>query len=232
MINQKNKSQKGFTLIEMIMVIIIISIISLLAIYQFSSTRRNASLQSTAEEIALNIRNAQSLALAVNSTGGFLPKYQNGFGVHFEKGGLGGAQDSNDHSYIIFTDYESNPGPGGWDRAYLKNINIMSPCGSPQQAVDECVKKIEISSGDRISDLAICSTSGGTPTCNSLNPGTYLDIVFLRPNLDAFFCTVMPISNGCRGLMPAGDYARITIVSPLGLTKAVNVWSTGQIEIK
>lgn len=227
-----HKNQKGFTLVEMIMVVIIVAVISIIAIYQFAATRKNTSIQSTAEEIALNIRRAQSLALAVNSSGGLLPQYQNGYGVHFERGMLPGEQDANDSSYIIFTDYESVPGPGGWDRSYLKNVNTMSSCGLPQQSVDECVEKININSADRITNLAICSISGGTLSCNNLSPGTYLDIVFLRPNLDAFFCTISPISNGCRGLMPVGDYAQITVTSPSGAVRYVNVWSTGQIEIK
>lgn len=231
--NHKNvRRNTGFTLIEMIIVVIIVALISVLAIYQFAENRKNASLQSTAEEIALNIRKAQSLALAVNSVGGLLPSYQNGYGIHFERGFLPGNQDASDQSYVIFTDYETNPGPGGWDRAYLKNINQMASCGSPAQSVDECVEKINIESGDRISDLAICSNSGGTLTCNSLNTGDYLDIVFLRPNLDAFFCTIPPTLNGCRGLLPVGSYARITISSPLNMNKYINVWSTGQIEIQ
>ncbi len=228
----KLKSSQGFTLIELIVVIIIITIITSIAILQISSYRRGTTVESVAEEIALNIRRAQTMALAVRSTGGFLPAYQNGYGIHFELAGQGGTQGSDPKSYILFTDYEANPGPGGWDRAYLKNFNQGAACGNPSQTIDECVEKINIDSGDSITDIEVCSLSGSSYSCSPLIAGQRLDITFLRPNLDAFICTNDPLNGGCRGLMPTIGYAKITVTSPMNTKKTVTIWSTGHISIE
>lgn len=232
----KNKDKhfsSGFTLIEMLVVIALVIIITSISILQIASQRKGVYLQNTADEIALNIRNAQTLALSVRSSGGIVPNYKNGYGIHFELGsGNGGGQDAGEKSYILFTDYEANPGPGGWDRAYLKNFNSGSPCGSPNQTIDECVLKTVIDTGDKITGLSTCSISGGTPSCTSLSSGQSLDITFLRPNLDAYFCTRSPSIGGCIGLLPTDGYAEITLTSLTNATRSVKVWSTGQISVE
>ena len=225
--------EKGFTLVEIIVVIAIVVIISGIMVFQFASTRRGANLENIVESISLNIRKAQTMALAVRSTGNSLiPAYQNGYGVHFSLGGLNGPQDASIFSYILFTDYEGVPGPGLWDRSFLQNMNPMTSCGNPKQTIDECVEKFNLDQGYTITNLEVCSMSFGTPSCTALTPGQRLDITFLRPNLDAYFCTVAPSSFGCTGSMPTNGYAKITVTSPTGTKKSVSVWSTGQISIE
>ncbi len=229
----KRNLNSGFTLIEMIVVISIVAIIATITLFQFGASRKGVSLETTAEEIAFSLRKAQSMALAVRSTGGtILPVYQNGFGIHFELGPDMGTQSASERSYILFTDFESVPGPGGWDRAYLKNFNPMSPCGIPNQTVDECVEKIEIKEGDKITNLELCTYSGASASCTPIPPLSPLDITFLRPNLDAYFCITSSLTGGCRGAVPTAGYARITVTSPTGNQKKVSVWSTGQISIE
>lgn len=229
-----NKKQAGFTLIEMIVVVLIVAIMATISVLQFSSKRRGVHLDSTVEEIALNLRKAQSLALAVRSTGGtLLPQYQNGYGVHFEIGpSLSHSSGASSTSYILFTDFEGLPGPGRWDRAYLKNLNPGTKCGNPIQTLNECYEQITIESGDQITSLELCSIVGSVPSCNKILPGTGLDITFLRPNLDAYFCTNPATAGGCTNSLPNAGYARIRVTSPTGSTKSVSVWSTGQISIE
>ncbi len=229
----KIKDQSGFTLIEMMVVIFLVVIISTISILQISSQRKSVYIQNTADNIALSIRNAQTLALSVRSAGGIVPNYKNGYGIHFELGGGNGSfQGANEKTYVLFTDYEANPGPGGWDRAYLQNFNMMAACGSPNQTIDECVSRTQIDTGDKITGLSLCSTAGGAPSCTPLSPGQGLDITFLRPNLDAYFCINSASSGGCRGLMPTTGYAEINLTSVTGTTKTVKVWSTGQISVE
>lgn len=229
----KNKpiknSQSGFTLIEMIIVIILVIIITSISILQINAQRKGVHLQNTADEVALTIRNAQTLALSVRSSGGITPNYKNGYGIHFELAGGGGAQDAGETSYILFTDYEAGSGPGGWDLAYLKNFNAAAACGSPNQTIDECVSKTIIDTGDKITGLATCSVFGGTPSCTNSQT---LDITFLRPSLDAYFCTNTPAMGGCPGLLPIDGYAEITLTSLTSATRSVKVWSTGQISVE
>lgn len=234
MINLKIKHKaQGFTLIEMIVVVSIVAILAVITLFQFAAYRKGVNIETTAEEIALNLRRAQSMALAVRSTGGtILPIYQSGYGIHFELSPSLGNQSASDTSYILFTDFESVPGPGGWDRSYLANFNMGSLCGNPRQTVDECLERIELAPGDRITGLELCSGSGGSGSCTPLSPGQPLDITFLRPNLDAYFCTTPPSAGGCQGLFPTVGYAKITVTSPNGVVKSVSVWSTGQISIE
>ncbi len=228
-----SKKQAGFTLIEMLMVMALVIIITAISILQIASNRKGIHLQNTADEIALNLRNAQTLALSVRSAGGTVPEYKNGYGIHFELGaGGGGAQDAGESSYILFTDYEAGTGPGGWDRAYLKNFNATAVCGSPTQTTDECVSKTVIDTGDKITGLSTCSIVNGAPSCTALNAGQSLDVTFLRPNLDAYFCTNSPGSGGCVGLAPTTGYAEITVTSLINTTRSIKVWSTGQISVE
>jgi len=220
--------QSGITLIEIMVVVAIVVIISIIAVYQFSSSNKISHIRTTADDMALNIRKAQSYALAVKSTSSFLRPYQNGYGVHFETGLNSNPQDANQNSYIIFTDYELAIGPGGWDRAYLKSSAIGTPCGSPSQNDNECLEKINMPAGDKITTIEVCYTTSGTTSCSSVSS---MDIVFLRPNLDAYFCTIAPSLGGCSSYSQSSGLTKVTLTSG-NRTKVINVWSTGQIEIK
>lgn len=227
-----NKSLKfgranlGFTLIEIMVVLALMMIIFSIVVYQLSKTRKGIYVESTAEEIVLALRKAQSLALAVHSTDPLVAKYNNGYGVHFELIGGGGPVDAGIDSYVIFTDYEAFVGGKGWDRAYFPGG--VSTC-SPIFGTSECVEKTMITTGDTITKLEKCVSSGGGISCTNTNN---LDITFLRPSLDASFCTATPGSGGCLVGSVMTDLAKITVTSPTGKSKVITVWSTGYISIE
>jgi len=225
-LNILQSKQNGFTLIEILVVVALMGIILSIVVFQLSDTRRGVYVENTAEGIVLALRKAQSLALAVHSTDPLVARYNNGYGVHFAKPGSGMPLDSGPVFYTIFTDFEVFVGGKGWDRAY--SYGGGNVC-TPQLGVTECVEKIEISSGDVIDKLQICSTGGGSVSCSDVSN---LAITFLRPSLDATFCTTTSGSGGCPAGSTMNDLAKITVKSPTNVTKVVTVWSTGHISIE
>lgn len=85
---------KGFTLIEMLVVLAIIVIITGIVIFNIGSERQNSALLRSSQKLSLDLRRAQTFALSsrVFKTTG-IPC---GWGVHFN--GIGST------SYIIFAD--------------------------------------------------------------------------------------------------------------------------------
>jgi prepilin-type N-terminal cleavage/methylation domain-containing protein len=215
--------EKGFSLVEILVVLAIIFLISAIGFLGFSTSKENSSLQSDAENLAFNIRKAQSMAMAVNSIGN---NYQNGYGVYFNlfnKDNLTNPQEVDPFSYLIFTDFENTPGGKNWDLAYLENLTISS-CGNPVGLTSECFQKINTNNRNYVASLELCDTS-----CNYFDS---LAITFFRPNLDAYFCVVPASSGGCN-LSNSKGYVKITLKTyDHGLYKIIRVWSTGQISIE
>ncbi len=214
---------KGFTLMEIILVVSIIIILSVITVINFSNNKEIVSLQSDAENLLLNIRKTQSLAMAVNNAGS--GNYQNGYGMYLTAvlGNPPGPQEIDPFSYIIFSDFENSAGGKDWDRAYLEN-STANPCGTPVWATSECVEKITMDNMNYVSSIELCDTS-----CTGTD---FISITFLRPNLDAYFCTTASSGGGCTSPISAG-YAKITLKSPdTGKSKIINVWSTGQISLE
>lgn len=85
---------KGFTLIEMLVVLAIIVIITGIVIFNIGNERQNSALLRSAQKLSLDLRRAQSFALSskVFKTSG-IPC---GWGIHFN--GVGS------DSYVIFAD--------------------------------------------------------------------------------------------------------------------------------
>jgi type II secretion system protein H len=57
-------SERGFTLIEMLVVIAIVALIAAFALPQFSGAQAKAAMTSTAHRLAAGLRSTRSLAMA------------------------------------------------------------------------------------------------------------------------------------------------------------------------
>lgn len=241
---KKNRNfQSGFTLLELIIVVIIIVMISTLGIWEFTKSRKDRGLEAVAEDIALNIRRAQSMALSVrgNNTGmAGGTTYSSGYGVAFRRGGSpDGRQLPSVASYAIFIDYpdQSLSTLGGWDRSF-KRTSVA--CGSPNPTPgtgNECVELINVPTGYRIFGVRHCQNG----SCSQITSGGFMYITFLRPNPDAYFCTNEVGGGGCGlpGSTLSADYVEISVCSTDGngcpnnpKLRRVKVWTTGQISIE
>jgi prepilin-type N-terminal cleavage/methylation domain-containing protein len=87
-------NQRGFTVVEMIIVLAIIGVISSIVIFNVNTERQNSALFRTAQKLSLDLRRAQNFALSSKTykTSG-VPC---GWGIHFN--GTGST------SYVIFAD--------------------------------------------------------------------------------------------------------------------------------
>ena len=112
---------KGFTVVEMLVILSIIGIITGIVIFDVGSQRRNLALLRSAQNLSLNLRRVENFALSSKTfrTSG-VPC---GWGVHFN-----GAGSTN---YIIFADKAVNADCSDRDFARaadgsedLENINI------------------------------------------------------------------------------------------------------------
>jgi prepilin-type N-terminal cleavage/methylation domain-containing protein len=198
----KTQHQKGFTLIEMIVVIAIIATVSTVVL--FNQTKMNSTIlvSNTAYEIGLIIREAQVAGLGVKATAdGFLSSH----GVHFNK--------TNPSVVIAFAD---------------KNNNGIYDAGN-----GEMTQEYNINNSRAGKIIGICKSGDLSPTvspyCTANTSDTTLDIVFTRPNPEAFFKI-----RDTSVTQSAAEYSGATIVT-VGfegdICRSVVIEKTGAIQI-
>lgn len=215
-------NQKGFTLVEMIVVIVIFAFVSAILLFRYSDFSTAITLRNLSQEVALSIRKAQMLATSVrgsNPNDAF--DATKGYGIYFLTSETE-AQSGGSTSFILFRDEDG-------DGLYDENSQT---CNTPTIG-NECLEKFTITTGDRI--YRICTPSGCTTTPNTI-------LYFRRPNPDARIYT----SSAPSTLLSWVDIQLLsrrgvnTVLSPDGETaldnnpsflKTVRVWNTGQIGV-
>jgi prepilin-type N-terminal cleavage/methylation domain-containing protein len=91
----KSKTNKGFTLVELMVSVAIFVIISSVILARHSQFSGTILIKNLAYDIALSIRKAQVFGLSIREYKG---KFDSGYGVHF----------NSDSSYIFFSDTNGN----------------------------------------------------------------------------------------------------------------------------
>jgi prepilin-type N-terminal cleavage/methylation domain-containing protein len=212
------RAQKGFTLVEMLVVLGIIAIISAIAVTGQSTFNQNLLLTNTAYTVAFSAREAQSFGLSSRKFG----VIQNaGYGVHFDRSLPG--------SYLLFADISNTPGippstcpvsAGGPDVKYGNCVYDSSPA-------DGLVERFTFSRGFKI--LSFCGKETGTGTlyCStSSTPLSTLDMVFTRPN------TSSVISGTVSGSLREFSCAIITLTDSGNVAnKSIRISKLGEISI-
>lgn len=84
-------ANRGFTLVEMLVVVSIIGIITGIMVLRYNQFDSQFLLRGLAYDVALSIREAQALSISVMGSGG---SFEYGYGVHFTPG----------TTYLIFRD--------------------------------------------------------------------------------------------------------------------------------
>lgn len=149
-------AQKGFTLVEFVVILAIFSVMAGIALFNFSGFESNISLTNLAHDIALTIRQAQVFGIsATESSLGFAPSKTRG--VYFQYDGSEFLK-----TFIIFADEQGN------DHQFDPND-------------DQIIDEITVSSSDSISGIEV-----GPDANNLRSLNDDLHITFTRPKPEAW----------------------------------------------
>ncbi|MHB8710123.1 MAG: prepilin-type N-terminal cleavage/methylation domain-containing protein [Minisyncoccota bacterium] len=218
---------RGFTLIEMLVVLAIITILTGITITSQSSFDKTVVLSNTAYDVALSIRSAEGFGIGSRAAGS---TYNAGYGVHFAS--------STPSSYILFADTYPSAGTSGnchttvgadpTGPGAIPGDCVYEPPPSPPSPSDVLVNTYTLGNGITISDFCAYSSSSSSWSCiNSGSPRLLsLDISFARPNGDAtitvngVFTSPSPYAKAC-----------LFITSPQGGYRYVSVEVSGEISV-
>jgi len=152
---------RGMTYVELIVVLSIFSVMSSIILFNYNKFQAKVDIRNLANDIALKIVQAQKEAMS-----GVLPvqtpidPWKPSYGVYFNL--------NDEKSFVYFTDLDQN---GSYD-------NSLCPSD-----IEECIDKINITKGNKISKLNVFYQNG---TSQSINEMT---LIFTRPNSGVIFST-------------------------------------------
>lgn len=197
-------TKKGFTLTELLIVLSLMGIIITTVIINYNEFNSQLLTNNAVYDVALNIREAQVLAIGVRGPSGMgqAVQFQAPYGVSF----------NTIDEFSLFLDSEP--------------INYScNDCETTCSGTTECLRKQKIQNRVIISDVCVGDSENSADICSSSNDVEKLDISFLRPNPDA----IITINNSSQQY----GYAVIKMESIGGdLQREVHVSSTGKINVK
>jgi prepilin-type N-terminal cleavage/methylation domain-containing protein len=207
---------EGFTLIEMLVVLAIIITITAVIFAGQSNFSNTILLTSTAYDVALSMRDAETYGLGTRAQGGVANA---GYGLDFSA--------ATPTTYTLFAD--DYPPAGGTNACHTLPTNGASaPNAYPGDCVygsgDAAVSTYTLGNGVTISNFCAAGSSGSWSCANSTtNKLTKLDIVFLRPNATPFIS-----ENGTYNAASAIARACITVSSGAN-SRYITLAASGQI---
>lgn len=155
---KKRNLEKGFTLLELLVVIALMGIIYSVTLSNYNGMNKSIELQNTAYNVALSIRETQVYGINKKlDSGSFSDGDSYPFGLQIDT--------ENDTEIIIFKD--RNPTDNNFD-------------GGCHSDIRECERLIRFNGGNHISGLRVKSAGGGWVDFSGK-----LNILFKRPNPDA-----------------------------------------------
>ena len=178
-------------------VLSIIVVVSTVVLSSQSSFNRSIILANTAYDVALTLRSAQTYGLSSRAVGSVVNA---GYGLHFDT--------TSPNSFVLFADAY----PGASVSSVCHPIaDPSSPDALPGNCSYESAqgeKVVDYKLGNNIAIGNFCALAFGTWSCASTGALTSLDIVFARPNPDAFisingvYSSLFPITKVCVALAP------------------------------
>ncbi len=151
----------GYTFIELIVVISIFGIMASVAVLNFSDYTTQTTLQNTAEDIALTIKQAQSASIAGKTLGQQGPDFTPSYGIYLSDNA------AKSDRFVYFYNSLVGTSPG------YESTN------------GEKIREISITTSDRIEKLCI-TDANNDEDCGGI---TNMSIAFRRPFPDAIITT-------------------------------------------
>ncbi len=196
--------QAGMTYVELIVVLSIFAVMTSVVLFNYNAFQGKVDLKNLANQIALKVVEAQKAAMSgqLSPQRAGIQNWHPAYGVYFDLTSPG-----DDHTFIYYVDATQD------NRFWNAPLSFC-----PQLAIGECMDKISITKGNRISDITVFYLDGTSASVNNIG------LTFTRPNSEA----VASID----GVPVYGiSYTQITVSSPNGATAAVKVFSSGRIQI-
>lgn len=200
--------QKGFTLIEMLMVLAIFTILTAVVMFNYGQFNSQTIMTNMAYEVALTTRQAQVYSLGVR--GGDNADFDKRYGIFINL--------ANNKDFIFFRD-EDESGSCEEDDIYCS----VCPIGG------ECLNKYTLTRDIYIDKICVSST-GNEPidssgVCNE-DPVSDIAITFERPNPDGVF------KSKTSGAPSGIKSVAIVLKTKFGNQRAVVVQNSGQISVE
>lgn len=216
-----SKIQRGFTLVEMMVVLAIISIVTTIALVGQGDFNRSILITDTAYTIALSLREMQSLGLSSRT---FSTVQNAGYGIHMAS--------ANPSAYTLFADtVDADPG----NRNDYSTYCLFGIAGTPEAKPGDCVytagsdglvRSYAFTRGFTVSQF--CGMSGVSRRCSTdTSPAlTELSVSFVRSTSEP---AILARRNGT--WIPLTS-AEIYLRSADGLgTRGICVSRVGQIAV-
>lgn len=153
------RAQRGFTLIELMVVTIIVLIITATLLFRQSSFSSTTLLRSLSYSVALSVRQAQVFGTSVRESSIGSTNFAPAYGLYFSAG--------SPSSYILFADLNNNA----------------------QYDSGEDTQVFRVSRGYSINNACAVISGVLTEKCTKEGDIDFLTILFKRPNPDAVFMT-------------------------------------------
>lgn len=213
----RTQLQKGFTILEMLMVLAIFTIITSIVIFNYGEFNSKTIMSNMAYEVALSIRQAQVYSLGVRGQAN-LDNFNTQYGIHMNTG-------IDKKSFVFFVDKDESGNPDGLCDAGI-SANCLACSGGT-----ECLEKINLTRDVTIA--RICTSSGVTNPidettgyCVDDTEAEYsnLTLLFKRPNPDS----IVRLGNDVISDVTTG----IVLKTNYGNQRAVIISPTGQITVQ
>lgn len=212
------RAQRGFTLVELLVVSMIIVLITGFVLFRQQGFNSSTLLRSLSYSVALSVRQAQVYGVSVRESAAGSGVFAPGYGVYFSPNS--GLADTN--HYLMFADANGNGQYASGEELPRFTIGNGRSTGA-----DYVIKNI---CAHPISGSDVC-TSSSPPTSPRID---WLSVYFRRPNPDACFAT-SDVAAACASAStaPTYDYAYIQLRSAgTGSDyRTIKVTSTGQIAV-
>ena len=205
-----HSKQSGFSVLEMVVVTAIFVMVTGVVLSNLPSFRNRASLDLTAQEMALAVREAQVYGIATRVVSVGSNEYPS-YGVHFE------ITDEPAGSFIMFAD----------DSSDLDGKNLYDPgdgCNA-QSVGTECLEQFLLEGQFKI--LKICQNAQDSSfEDRCYNQDVAVDVVYTRPFPEPSIC----FSEGGSPASCGQTNVIIVLGTPGGTeTRDVLIWNNGQI---
>jgi len=170
----KKITQKGFTLIEMLVVLAITTILVGVVLFNYRSADSALIMRNLAYEVSLTIRQAQTYGLGVRDSQELNNAFDIAYGVQFTGPTSGEVNDT----FFLFADIYNDS--AGQERL-CNQSDSSGPCTSLTS--DEVLDSLSLTRQITFDEICGDPSAGGSEIC--LDAGSPLNISFKRPNPDA-----------------------------------------------